>query len=281
MKEKLKTLKRIFIEFFRLVYGLLYLIKPTTNTRVIWDFISITITAGQLWYIPLISCFPDINTNSFSILFQEIPLIIFTFDILFNFITGYYSKGSWIEDKYRVAMHYLKKEFWMDIITLIPIFIVYTYDYVDRQWSLIFMVRVLRLKKIFQRIQDHFQFKKMNHLNVLALLTLGIQVFFSAHLGACFWHYQSIKQISYNYDKTWLVYYDLTGEAWEVRYINCFYFIIVTIVTVGYGDFSPQNTLEKLFVCFLVLLGCGQFGYCLNKIGSIFQQIFENEAKLQ
>lgn len=271
----------MFVIFFQLVDTFLNFIKPGNKTRVFWDLTSILITCGQLWYIPLISSFPDINPEDFSVVFQEIPLIIFTFDILFNFVTGYYSKGFWVEDKYRIAKHYLKKEFWLDIVTLIPIYIVYTYDGTDRPWSLIFLFRVIRMKKLFERIQDHFQLKKMNYISILNLLTLGLNVVFSVHLGACFWHYQCINNLNAQADKTWLAYYQLVYEPWLVRYVNCFYFIIVTIVTVGYGDFSPQNTLEKQFICIFILIGCGQFGYCLNKIGSIFQQMFESEAKLQ
>lgn len=270
------------LELFKLVYLVLTLIKPNTNTRVIWDLISISITAAQLWYIPLISCFPNLEHRAPPLFFfQKIPLMIFTFDILFNFITGYYSKGHWIEDKTRVAKHYLKKEFWIDIVTLIPIYIVYSYDYIDRQWSFIFMIRLVRMQKIFQRAQEHFKLQKVNHLSILSLITLGLKVFFSVHIGACFWHYQSTIQMQLFEKETWLVFYNLADETWFVRYINCFYFIIVTMVTVGYGDFSPQNTMEKFFVCFFVLFGCGQFGYCLNKIGSIFQQMYENESKLQ
>jgi len=262
----------------KLGYTLLNFVKPSSKTRVFWDLISILITAGQLWYIPLISCFPNIDAPSFSVAFEKIPLTIFTFDILFNFITGYYSKGSWVEDKTRVAIHYMKKEFWIDLITLIPIYIVYTSEDVYRQWSLIFMIRLVRMKKMFQRIQDHFQLTKVNHLSILALLTLGIQVLYSAHIGACIWNYLSISEQG---PINWLVYYHLDHQTWDVRYVNGFYFMIVTIVTVGYGDMTPQTTLEKGFICFLVLFGCGQFGYCLNKIGSIFQQMFENETKLQ
>ena len=273
----MKKLKSLFFIFLKLCYTALNFIKPNTKTRVFWDLLSIVITAGQLWYIPLISSFPNLDSDSFWVFFERIPLMTFTFDILFNFITGYYSKGSWVEDKTKVAIHYLKKEFWIDLVTLIPIYIVYTFKEVDRMWALIFMVRLIRMKKMFERTQDHFQLKKLDHLSILSLLTLGLKVFYSAHIGACIWHYLSISQEN---EINWLVYYKLDDQPWFVQYINGFYFIIVTMVTVGYGDLSPQTTLEKGFICFLVLIGCGQFGYCLNKIGSVFQQIFENETKL-
>ena len=40
-------------------------------------------------------------------------------------------------------------------------------------------------------------------------------------------------------------------------YINGLYFSVVTIVTVGYGDFSPKyNPNEKILVIIMIFLGC-------------------------
>jgi len=44
---------------------------------------------------------------------------------------------------------------------------------------------------------------------------------------------------------------------WYVAYIDTFYFSVVTIVTVGYGDYSPKTPYEKLYVIFMILIGCG------------------------
>ncbi len=42
-------------------------------------------------------------------------------------------------------------------------------------------------------------------------------------------------------------------------------------MTVGYGDVSPNNGYEMIFVTFSVLIGCGIFAYYINKIGIILQ----------
>lgn len=47
------------------------------------------------------------------------------------------------------------------------------------------------------------------------------------------------------------------AEGW--RWLDAVYFSVITIATVGYGDFSPQTPLGKLFTIFYVLIGLGIF----------------------
>ncbi|MBV7335508.1 potassium channel family protein [Chloroflexi bacterium TSY] len=47
-------------------------------------------------------------------------------------------------------------------------------------------------------------------------------------------------------------------EGWS--YLDSFYFTIITLTTVGYGDFSPQTSLGKLFSMLYILLGLGVLG---------------------
>lgn len=48
------------------------------------------------------------------------------------------------------------------------------------------------------------------------------------------------------------------------KYINSFYFSIITMVTVGYGDITPKSTIEKLYVTIMTILSCGIFAYVVN-----------------
>ena len=44
-------------------------------------------------------------------------------------------------------------------------------------------------------------------------------------------------------------------EGW--KWLDSFYFTIITLTTVGYGDFSPKTDLGKLFTMVYVVLGLG------------------------
>ncbi len=49
-------------------------------------------------------------------------------------------------------------------------------------------------------------------------------------------------------------------EGWRV--LDSFYFSVITLTTVGYGDISPQTDFGKIFTTLYVLTGIGIiFGY--------------------
>jgi voltage-gated potassium channel len=47
-------------------------------------------------------------------------------------------------------------------------------------------------------------------------------------------------------------------EGWG--YLDALYFTVITLTTVGYGDFAPQTNLGKIFSMLYILLGLGVLG---------------------
>ena len=68
-----------------------------------------------------------------------------------------------------------------------------------------------------------------------------------------------------------LVYHNL--EGWG--YLDSLYFSIITLTTIGYGDFSPQTTEGKMFTIFYIILG---IGIILTFINTIYHH-FQNEQQ--
>jgi voltage-gated potassium channel len=50
-----------------------------------------------------------------------------------------------------------------------------------------------------------------------------------------------------------LVYHYVEHLAW----IDAYYFSVVTLATVGYGDFTPHTVFGKLFTTFYIFVGVG------------------------
>lgn len=55
-------------------------------------------------------------------------------------------------------------------------------------------------------------------------------------------------------------------ESWT--WIQSFYFSVVTITTVGYGDFTPTNDISRLFTAIYILVGVSIGLVTLSLIGA-------------
>lgn len=105
---------------------------------------------------------------------------------------------------------------------------------------------------------------------MLSLFKLISSILFISHIFACIWHY--IASINMN-SKNWLSANDLNNLPWHNRYISSYYFVVVVMNTVGFGDLTPQNDYERLYCVGFIYVACGMFAYTINCVGVIVQDI--------
>lgn len=73
------------------------------------------------------------------------------------------------------------------------------------------------------------------------LFNLFMGIMYMSHLTACIMYY--ISNIEYKKGNPTMFAAELAlNKDWVFMYLNCLYFSVVTIVTVGYGDFSPKES---------------------------------------
>ena len=91
--------------------------------------------------------------------------------------------------------------------------------------------------------------------------------FILIHVSTCIW--VLIPKIDPTYEKSWIRVNGFETEKNDEVYIAAAYFVTQTCTTVGYGDISPQNTLERQIGIVYMFFGVIGFTYATAFIGSI------------
>jgi len=92
------------------------------------------------------------------------------------------------------------------------------------------------------------------------------------HIITCLWVIipQFVNSAEEGLINTWLEPFavDQDMKIWEI-YIVSLYWTITTITTVGYGDISGTNWLERIFCSLMMLVGVISFSFANGSLSSI------------
>ena len=142
------------------------------------------------------------------------------------------------------------------------------------------LLRLLRLLKVGEYIAS-LEIRFDLNLTFLRIVQMLLALLFLAHILGCFWFYMAALVGIDPEITTWVSVYD-DGSAIdatsEVQYLYAVYWALTTLTTVGYGDITPTNNLERAYSLFALLTGALVFGYMLSSIGSLVAAIDRQAA---
>ena len=214
------------------------------------------------------------------------------------FFTSYTDDYKQIEifDHKKIAKNYFQFWFTIDFLSIFPFDLILTEDASDanslirvaRIGKMYKIVRLFRLIKVLKMVKSNkklvHQFsehmKISNGLERLILFSGLFGIFI--HVFACIFIIIVQMEGDFTHEKWTDSCYGFGPENSEFEtYICSCYFIMTTVSTVGYGDISPSNTIERVFGSLLMFIGVLCFTFVSGALASILQSHDSREAALQ
>lgn len=220
----------------------------------------------------------EIGFNVKSTIMRRIVSSIFTaffgLDIFFSFNTAFINPSTkrFEVDRWKIAEHYLSFWFWIDIIATIPFDAILAGLLVPSQLQVVRLIRVLRLmrlSKLYRLLEVNKAFETYVDPAVINLVILFARIFYIAHLFACLWHYISLSPASDGFPETWTRVTDVDLTSTADRYIASMYFAVVTLLTIGYGDVTATNEVERFVAIVTMVAGVVVFATLVNRLSTI------------
>ena len=262
------------------------LLHPYQNIRLFWDILHLLLIVFWFFYIPAMIAIVELYQSDYPFSFYTVIFLLF--DMLLNFNTSYFKNGVQETKRSKIFSNYIATRFYYDLVTILPLAIDMIFDYsmqtdnfrkfhVIHILKFLFFLKISTFQEISNRILEKFLLKE-KFQNILALLKVFFVSILVAHLFACFWYLTAEISVLTSQD-SWIIKAGLIDSSWNLKYLYSIYWAFVTMMTVGYGDITPQNEIEVIVCMISVVLGCGVYAYNINSIGMILQDLNKENAE--
>nr|XP_021205134.1 potassium voltage-gated channel subfamily H member 6-like isoform X4 [Bombyx mori] len=272
--------------------------------KAAWDWLILILVIYTAIFTPYVAAFqlnePDFDKRSRS--FGEDPIVVidmivdvtFIIDILINFRTTYVNAADEVEsDPAKIAMHYLRGWFVIDLVAAIPFDLLLFGTDTDEQGlesdetttliGLLKTARLLRLVRVARKIDRYSEY------GTAVLLLLMATFVLIAHWLACLWYaIGSWERPQLHAPIGWLdalandvqaSYDNSTGPSMRSRYITALYFTCTSLTSVGFGNVAPNTDMEKGFTIFVMLVGSLMYASIFGNVSAIIQRLYSGTAR--
>jgi hypothetical protein len=271
-----------------------WVLSPHSARKMRWDFFLGSLIIYSVVIIPYRFGF-NVEINLAAIVTDIVVDIFFLLDMIANFRCCIVdAEGITNTDPGDIWRHYLSGWFVTDFLSTFPI------DWVleaivpgggkdSRAVKLIRFARLFRLLKLARvfklgRIMDAANSTVEIPPVVIRMGSLLLKICFMAHLVGCFWYYITTIEFSWSecisgkfgceWENDGTSWFRELGEGSDTdtnfkKYVVTLYWVFTTMTTVGYGDITPTNDLERLYAVIVMIFGATVFGYIIGSIAEL------------
>ncbi|XP_016385682.1 potassium voltage-gated channel subfamily H member 6-like [Sinocyclocheilus rhinocerous] len=222
--------------------------------------------------------------------------VMFIFDILINFRTTYVNHNDEVvSNPTRIAQHYFKGWFLIDIVAAIPFDLLIFRSGSDEPQTttligLLKTARLLRLVRVARKLDRYSEYGAA----VLFLLMCTFALI--AHWLACIWYAignvertssariggMKIGWLDNLADQIGKHYNDsdsFSGPSIKDKYVTALYFTFSSLTSVGFGNVSPNTNPEKIFSICVMLIGSLMYASIFGNVSAIIQRLYSGTAR--
>ena len=272
-----------------------WLLYPEDQNKVSWDLFITFILMISCILTPYNIAFIDDEPLHWKIINFTIDSL-FAIDIIVIFQSCYYDDEFVIvENRWMIAKEYLKSWFIIDLVAILPFDVIFksaganSVDMIrlarmGRMYKMIKMAKILRVLKIIkqrsQLLKYLSEFLKIG-LGFERLFFFAIIFFVLCHILTCIWIITPslVPDDLEEGIESWMDPFQDKDKG--ELYLTSMYYTVTTMTTVGYGDISGTNALERAVSIIIMLVGVIAFSFATGSLTSILSNYDQANAKLQ
>ena len=264
------------------------LFRPENFFRFLWEIIMLILALYLGVSVPFILAFQ--GYEFYPIFFDNFVTGLYILDIFVNLNTAVYIRGHLVIERKLIVKEYIKFWFWIDSSSALPIdliiekstdsityFKTFRLIKVVRIFKLVKLIKLSKLKYTFSKIEDFVSNRHV--ITFLSILKLQIYIYIVAHLIACSMFSVSSTYLEPESFVNLVINKCEDSNSNKEMYLTSIYWAYTTMVSIGYGDISPQCTGERILGIGCMLTSSVTFGVILGYISSMLSKNSEIENK--
>eukprot|EP00931_Biecheleriopsis_adriatica_P031469 TRINITY_DN18450_c0_g1_i2.p1 TRINITY_DN18450_c0_g1~~TRINITY_DN18450_c0_g1_i2.p1 ORF type:complete len:1235 (+),score=180.44 TRINITY_DN18450_c0_g1_i2:55-3705(+) len=265
------------------------LMAPHSWQRVIWDIFSIIVLAIDAFTLPVMLAWPSAE-GAFAIRFKVsllVSIVFWSLDIVVCFNTGFYSQGSLIVSRPRIAKRYLMTWFAFDI-AVISLDIAMTallqletevgggenlgfnLARVTRIIRAVRFLRIMKVAKLTTLIEEMAVVGGTPWLIiVLTMVKTIVWMVIAAHFVSCMWVYLGRLSI-YQGMQSWLDLSLIETADMSHQYMHAVQWVLSPPTP---APIHPLNSEERVFNIFIMVFTISLIGVAIGKFTSSLSEL--------